>query len=1054
MKTLRTIFREMPKVGFLLVIGAMVLFPMYMMFVISVMTPAQLERFPWFPVKMDFPHEVAATTGGKLIVEPAALEITPEGEPTRTIPIPGDRRFYVQLPDVGVGQDQWTVRPGPAEPALIAEYRAADVWTVRGAEESFYEITGDGEPGFATAGNRRFDMPEGFTPLLEGLRIKEQARAELQIVAEARRRAEQALAAWHRLEKIEPDEPRNAVELDVAVRRIEAEKLGKQARDAIARAEAFHAAARQQHVSLEEDLGAARDQLRQAAIKLGLVAKRTESLLRRRQTEAHALAEVVQTTPAPRPEVYKVVRGEPVALLLADKPTQVRRVPGKLSVATEWRIDLEPERTFVVESHVEPTPAAGRTPEPGEPLADLRAGRRVTLTWTAGRWTLDGRPLTDIVPCGFRLVIEPGAEAGERRTLEPGTLVGRAVAPKVLVRQSSDVLIVGLAVPDTDGRWRVPPGNGRWVYGTRAERDVPFAVRLVGEAATATDAPATEPELQGSANNVAVNVPAGTPLAELYLNRQRTLLGTPVLGWMAADEEVFLAIPSGFHREFPEPSADRQTRLLRHGTVLARLVMPEARLRVAEGHILVDMVCRYEGGETVEATWGDGRWALPLGREATLRPVKADTEAMAGPGPWAVTERSAEQQAELERRLDEATDRVEKAASRADSVAGDDTLTRLEAVEQLHRAEEALGRRVQEVVPPDTIAEFRATRHAVLEFLHQQWHLDGRPIDWPPGFRPLDGVGEILSSRRDRVVVAPGNVLARLYAEPSHPWTRRQQPGAVMKTRVAPSDDGRALAVNFTHELPLPVRANVAVSGKDRVDAGQMLFVHRDPQRFDWANYREAFGYVMPFILNTVVVAVTTMIATLFFASMAAFVFSRFEFPGKSLFYAMVIVLLMIPGVLNLVPMFVVVRNMHLLNSLWALILPAIAGGQVMSVYIMRNNLETLAKDLFDAAKIDGASNFQSYLHIALPLSRPIMGTLAIFTLLSQWNNFIWPWIVLKDQDKMTVTAGLALLEGQHLSDYGLQMAGAVLASLPLIVLFFLMMNLFIRGMQSGAIKA
>jgi len=145
---------------------------------------------------------------------------------------------------------------------------------------------------------------------------------------------------------------------------------------------------------------------------------------------------------------------------------------------------------------------------------------------------------------------------------------------------------------------------------------------------------------------------------------------------------------------------------------------------------------------------------------------------------------------------------------------------------------------------------------------------------------------------------------------------------------------------------------------------------------------------------------------------------------------------------------------MHLLNSLLALILPAIAGGQVINVYVMRNNLETLAKDLFDAAKIDGASNFQTYWHIAVPLSKPIMGTLGIFALLSQWNNFIWPWIVIKDMEKMTITAGLAKLEGQHLSDYGLQMAGAALASLPLIILFFFMMNLFIRGMQSGAIKA
>ena len=336
------------------------------------------------------------------------------------------------------------------------------------------------------------------------------------------------------------------------------------------------------------------------------------------------------------------------------------------------------------------------------------------------------------------------------------------------------------------------------------------------------------------------------------------------------------------------------------------------------------------------------------------------------------------------------------------------------------------------------------------------------------GIVPLSAKGEALSSEAKLAVIEPGTVLARLVAEKPHPVASNDR----MTTRVAATDD--MMTVAFAHELKLPVRANIVATDtqgrlKQRVGQGEKI---KDmeicrfftPQQFDVSNYVEAWEYVKDYLANTVVVAVVTMLLSIFLASLAAFVFARFGFPGKAVFYAMIIILLMIPGVLNLVPLYVVCKTFGLLNqpldfmgrlnAILVLVLPAVAGGQVMNIYIMRNNLETLAKDLFDAARIDGASNFQTYWHIAIPLSKPIMGTLAIFALLSQWNNFIWPWVVIREQKYMTVTAGLALLEGQNLSDYGLQMAGAFTASIPLIILFFFMMNLFIRGMQSGAIKA
>jgi ABC-type glycerol-3-phosphate transport system permease component len=331
---------------------------------------------------------------------------------------------------------------------------------------------------------------------------------------------------------------------------------------------------------------------------------------------------------------------------------------------------------------------------------------------------------------------------------------------------------------------------------------------------------------------------------------------------------------------------------------------------------------------------------------------------------------------------------------------------------------------------------------------YEQAWAEAERVDQAGAFVTLSGPGQVLDEKRTVAIVEAGTVLARLEAE--RPAAGETGGGAVTEVR----SDGRMLRVGVRHELDLPVRALAAAGDGARVSAGQTAATWFTPQRWAWENYREAATYVLPFIANTVVVATVSMVLGLFFASLSAFVLVRFNFPGKTLFYGMLVVLLMIPGVLNLIPMYIIVKNMGLLNSLWAVILPAVAGAQVMNVYILRNNLETVAKDLFDAARIDGASNWQVYWHIAMPLSKPIMGTLAIFALLSEWNNFIWPWIVLKDMDKMTITAGLALLEGQNQSDYGLQMAGSVLASLPLVIMFLFMMNLFIRGIQSGAVKA
>ena len=166
----------------------------------------------------------------------------------------------------------------------------------------------------------------------------------------------------------------------------------------------------------------------------------------------------------------------------------------------------------------------------------------------------------------------------------------------------------------------------------------------------------------------------------------------------------------------------------------------------------------------------------------------------------------------------------------------------------------------------------------------------------------------------------------------------------------------------------------------------------------------------------------------------------------------MLIVLLMIPGILNLIPQYVLALNLGVVGSVWALVLFYIASRQVLEVYILRTFFLGVPKELFEAAQIDGASDVRQYWHIALPLSKSIIGTLAIMTTVFVWNDYIWP-LVAADNFK-TVSIGLAYLTKQHSTSWGPLMAGYAIASIPLLVLFTFTMRYFVEGIATGAIKA
>ena len=144
---------------------------------------------------------------------------------------------------------------------------------------------------------------------------------------------------------------------------------------------------------------------------------------------------------------------------------------------------------------------------------------------------------------------------------------------------------------------------------------------------------------------------------------------------------------------------------------------------------------------------------------------------------------------------------------------------------------------------------------------------------------------------------------------------------------------------------------------------------------------------------------------------------------------------------------------MSLLNSLWTLVLLAVAGGQVFNIYVLRNFIEDIPKDLFEAAEMDGASHFKQIINVVIPMSGSIIGTLAILSFIGQWNDFLMPLLLMRDKELFTLGVGLIYLDGEYIKQWGKIMAAFLVASAPLLIMFLFTMKLFVRGLGGGALK-
>ena len=219
--------------------------------------------------------------------------------------------------------------------------------------------------------------------------------------------------------------------------------------------------------------------------------------------------------------------------------------------------------------------------------------------------------------------------------------------------------------------------------------------------------------------------------------------------------------------------------------------------------------------------------------------------------------------------------------------------------------------------------------------------------------------------------------------------------------------------------------------------------------------YAYAWDVLRPYMLNTIFVCLATVLGVVMVGSVSAYVFSKCRFKGRNTLFMAVLAFMMIPGVLTLVPSFLWVKQLGLLNSHWVLILPYIAGGQIFAIFLFKGFFDGLPRELFESARMDGAGHFRLYWSLVLPLSKSVIAVVAIVNILGTWNNFLWPFITNSDAKYHVVSSGLYLMgQSQVAANYSTMFAAYVLAAIPLLVLFLYATKPFMAGVTSGAFKA
>ena len=220
------------------------------------------------------------------------------------------------------------------------------------------------------------------------------------------------------------------------------------------------------------------------------------------------------------------------------------------------------------------------------------------------------------------------------------------------------------------------------------------------------------------------------------------------------------------------------------------------------------------------------------------------------------------------------------------------------------------------------------------------------------------------------------------------------------------------------------------------------------PEPIQWGNYGEALSS-LPFhiyTLNTLKITIPVLLGTLLTASMCGYGFARLRFPGRDTFFMVFLSILMLPAIVTMIPVFVMFTHLGWVDTLKPLIIPPMLGGGPFNVFLFRQFFRTIPEELSDAARMDGCGELRIYWRIVIPLSRPVMATVAIFTFLANWNDFIGPLLYLQSDAKKTIALGLATFLGLYSTNWELLMAAAATVTVPALLLFLLAQRYFVEG--------
>jgi multiple sugar transport system permease protein len=225
------------------------------------------------------------------------------------------------------------------------------------------------------------------------------------------------------------------------------------------------------------------------------------------------------------------------------------------------------------------------------------------------------------------------------------------------------------------------------------------------------------------------------------------------------------------------------------------------------------------------------------------------------------------------------------------------------------------------------------------------------------------------------------------------------------------------------------------------------------PSRVTFAHYRELFTRLdlSRYLFNSTLIAAVVTALSLLLNSMAGYAFAKLRFAGRERLFGLLLAALVIPTQVAMLPLFLLMRWLGLVNTYGGVVVPAMAS--IFGIFLMRQFALSLPDELLDAARIDGASELRIFRSVVLPLCRPVLLTLAIFTFLATWNDFTWPLVVLTDGRMYTLPIGLASLSDEHYQDTELMMAGAVLTIAPVLLLFVALQRHYIEGILLGSVK-